>query len=408
MDGHGDPDRCYRAGKTAGPSLAGLLLALALAVAHPAILVAQASPPARSVTLSGMLLANYQHHVEDGVDDFQQGQVRAGLEESRFMLERAYLTAQVVMSERARVRLTLETRDGGEGQELRMKYAYVEYRPQVLHATRPFIRAGLLQNIMIAHEEVFWPRLVSSAPLARAGYYPAADLGVAVGATLPRKLGEVYAEVVDGRGYQGIGRPDDRFRDVAVRLTLTPLAGSPRSGALRTLTVSPWLYLGDTASVFGPGSEWAGAAGYLGPVREGRQRDRYGLLVGVDDRRVSAGLSLARRRSETDTGENTAGSPAGVAVRHATLASAFAVVRPFTFGDPEGGAPLGVVLRYDRVDSDRSAPGYTSYLVGGLTYDLSPGVSLSLDYQETMPRAGQAPTRSTQRQVYFVHLRADF
>lgn len=360
------------------------------------------------MTVSGLILANYQYHVEDGTNPEQDEQVRAGLERSRFMLERVYLTARATMSERANVRLTFESREGASGQELRLKYAYLEYELPLLREAGTFVRAGLIQNIMIAQEEIFWPRMVSPAPLARSGYYSAADLGVSVGARLPRELGEVYVEVVDGRGYQGMKAPDDRFRDVAARLTLTPLASNEGAGLFRSLSISPWVYLGDTASVFGPGSEFAGATDYLGPLSDGRRRDRMGLLVGVDDRRLAAAVSLARRKSDIDVGANTGASPAGVESRGATLASAFMMLRPMALVRPAGPAPLGIVLRYDHLDADTSVPGYARYVAGGVTYDVAPGISLSLDYQEVLPRAGQAPTRGTQRQVYSVHLRADF
>ena len=374
----------------------------------PTTLHAQESGETRSMAISGLLLTNYQYHVENGTNPAEQEQIGAGSEQSRFMLERVYLTATANISQQANVRLTFESKEGAAGQDLRLKYAYIDYKLPWLREAGAFVRAGMLQNIMIAHEEIFWPRMVSSAPLARVSYYSAADLGVAVGAKLPKGLGEVYAELVDGRGYQGMNEPDDRFRDMAVRLTLTPLASNERAGLFRNLTISPWIYLGDTASVFGPGSKRADEEGYLGPMRDGRQRDRMGLLVGVDDPRISAAVSLARRTSEIEAGDNTAESPVSVARRTGTLASAFMEFRPLAMVSATGRSPLGIVLRYDRLDTDRSAPGYTSYVVGGVTYAISPGLSVSLDYQETMARAGQLPTRSTQRQVYFVHLRADF
>jgi hypothetical protein len=347
--------------------------------------------------------------VEPGATSSQDEQVRAGLEENQFVLERAYVNVRAAVAPRTSVRVTSDLHRAADGYELRLKYGYVDYRFLERGRANAFARVGLLQNVVIDHEERFWPRWLGTAPLDRAGYFSSADLGLAVGATLPRRLGELYAQVVNGQGYQRVGQADDRFKDWAARVSLTPFAALSESAALRGLFVSPWYYKGDTASIFGPDSELAETPGYLGPVREGRQRDRYGVVVAWESTRFgTAGVSVARRRSELESGANTPTSPIATTTREGSLSSAFAAVRPLAVLDSTSRWPLSVVLRYDRDDADTAAPGYTHYVVAGLAYDVNSHLSVALDYQETLPQDGQPPTRSTLRQIYFAHLQARF
>lgn len=384
------------------------VFAALLATLPTATVAAQEKAGERSVDVSGIIFGNFQYHVEPGHDSAADEQVRAGLDRNQFAIERLYLTVRSTLNPRTSVRATAELFNDDGAYGLRVKYGYLDYRFVDNEATTAFVRAGLLQNIMVDHEERFWPRYVANAPLARAGYFSSADLGVAVGASLPRDLGEVYAEVVDGRGYQGVGSADDRFKDFGARLTLTPFVGSPAARVLGPLVVSPWYYRGDTASVFGPGSRRADAPGYLGPLDSGRRRDRYGLFAAWDDPRLQVGVSMARRRSEVEGGANTPASPATTTTRTGELLGAFAVVRPLAFADSAGRSPLAILLRYDRDDPNTDVAGHVRYVVAGVAYDLTPDVSVALDYQETMPRAGQPPTRGNLRQVYYARFQARF
>lgn len=386
-----------------------LLLTLTAALLIPAgTIAAQTASGGRSVDVSGLIFGNFQYHVEPGPDPVTDEQVRAGLERDQFAIERIYLTVRSTLTPRTSVRATAEVHNSSSGYALRAKYAYLDYRFLDRKATTAFVRAGLLQNIMVDHEESFWPRYVGNAPLARADYFSSSDLGLAVGATLPHQWGDVYAEVVDGRGYQGVGSADDRFKDFGARVTLTPFAGSPAAGVLRGLTISPWYYKGDTASVFGPNSKLAAAPGYLGPLSVGRQRDRYGLFAAWSDPRLVLAVSMARRRSEIESGANTPASPVTTTTRTGELLGAFAIVRPLAFVDSAARSPFAVVLRYDHDDANTAVAGYTRYIVAGVTYDLTRDIAVGLDYQETMPQDGQPPIRSNLRQIYFARFQAKF
>jgi hypothetical protein len=394
------------------PALVALVALAALGLGAATPLGAQAQQPApftRRVDVSGVLFGSFQYHVEPGTDAEEDEQVRAGREQNQFSLDRAYVNVRAAVAPRTSVRVTSDLYRAEGGYELRVKYSYVDYRFLDRGDVEAFVRAGVLQNVVIDHEERFWPRWLGTAPLDRAGYFSSADVGLAVGATLPQRLGELYATVVNGQGYQRLGDADDRFKDWAARLSLTPFAGEGMPAVLRGVVVSPWAYWGDTASVFGPDSPRASTPGYLGALGAGRDRLRYGLFVGwEDDRFGTAGVSLSRRRSEIDAGENTAASPATTVTRTQKLASAFAALRPLALYDPSSGTPLSVVLRYDRHDANRAAPGFTHHVVAGLAYDLDDHLSVALDYQETLPQDGQPPTRATQRQIYFAHLQARF
>jgi hypothetical protein len=381
-------------------------MALGLAAA-PARAQGDGGRPA--VDLSGVLYGNYQYHVEPGTTPAEDAQLRAGAEQNRFSLERAYLTVRAAAGPRATVRLTSDLYRAAGGYELRLKYGYLDYRFLERGQTSAFARVGLLQNVMIEHEERFWPRWLGSAPLDRAGFFSSADLGVAVGATFLGDFGELYAHVVNGQGYQDVGRPDDRFKDYAARLTLRPFANLAPT-VLRSLVVSPWYYRGDSASIFGPNSTLADVPGYLGPVAEGRRRDRFGLFLGWEDPRLAAGVSIGRRESDVEHGANTAASPVTVTRVSEKLVAGFAVVRPLGYlsGDSTYRSPLAVVLRYDRDDVNTDVPGRTHYVVAGLAYDLTPNVSFALDYQETLPEDGLPATRGNTQQVYFAHFQAKF
>ena len=90
-----------------------------------------------------------------------------------------------------------------------------------------------------------------------------------------RGIGSIET-VVNGTNYSS--GETDRFKDYAARVTLTPFAND--SSFFRTLTISPWYSMGQTASAF-----------VLPPnaISEGLQRDRRGLFVGLRERRLTGG-----------------------------------------------------------------------------------------------------------------------
>lgn len=378
--------------------LPGRALAALLTLAAAAGTAGAQQDERPAVEMSGIVFANYQYAVG----------ALADVGPNQFVLDRTYLTARARAGDRASVRLTADLfRNGSEGYDLRVKYGYLQYQLLQNPAMPLFVRAGVLQTVVIEHEENFWPRWLSPVAVDRHRFFSSADVGVSAGLGLPNRLGELYATITNGRGYQNAGN-DDRFKDFALRLTLTPLAGNASAGMLRTLALSPWYYKGDTASAFGPGRSPADTPDdYLGVVHSGRQRDRYGLFVGIRDPRLTLGGSIAEFRREAETGQNTAASPIVLSTQTGRVLSAFALVRPLQLVDSAATLPLGIVLRWDRFEPVKEQPGRVNVAIAGLTYDVNSHVSVALDYQESLtedlPAALYRPT-----QHYFAHLVARF
>lgn len=353
------------------------------------------APAAKTPQLefSGILFANWNYRTD-----------RSARAQNRFDVERAYLTFRMPAGNRASVRITADifqnTSSPGDafyrGWAFRAKYAYLQYdalRGDGLSATA---RLGMLHTVAIEHVESFWPRWISRSATELAGFFQSADLGVAATFGLPNKRGEVYATVTNGPGYTS--RETDRFKDAALRLTLTPFANS--SGLVQSAALSVWGYKGATASRF-----VSGGTGQVGAVGEGLQRDRWGVFAGVRDRRLTLGAELARRIEEGELGDNTPASPRAVIDSTGTLISAFAIVRPLEIAGPATRSPLAAIVRYDRFRFNDDAGPASRLIIAGLVWDLTSRVSMAADYQQSLPRDG-AP--GTPTKTWFAHFVASF
>lgn len=365
----------------------------------PADSAAQATkvtlPP---IDFSGVVFGNYQY----------QGAAGPTKDQNKFDVERAYLTFKMPAGDRASIRVTADlyqqTATGNDsyykGWLFRAKYAYLQY--DFLKATKPSdwafsTRIGIVQTMLIDHEENFWPRWLSLTPVERAGYFSSADVGVAGIVTLPNKLGEIYTAVTNGPGYAS--RETDRFKDYQARLTITPLTTSDLS-YLRSFAIDGWVYRGELASKF-----VSGGSGQIGPVGSGLARNRYGVFAGTRDPRLTLGLEYAQREDGMDTGANTVAAPRGVSDSTGRLVSGYVVAKPFRIFDAKLNVPLGIVVRYDQVTPNTSVAPKVNTFIGGLTWDLNKRASVSLDYQEATPANG-APVAPTK--TYFMHWVANF
>ena len=110
--------------------------------------------------------------------------------------------------DRTSIRITTDvyqtTETTANAYTIRAKYAYLQYdQPKFSNGASFFARIGILQNVVIEHVETFWPRYLSQTPVERAGYFSSADMGIASQLTLPNKMGEVYATIVNGLGPGG-------------------------------------------------------------------------------------------------------------------------------------------------------------------------------------------------------------
>lgn len=349
-----------------------------------------AAPAATAaVALSGVLFGNYQYQTLESARDANQ-----------FVLDRAYLTARAALGHGVGMRITSDVFQSTEaGWDIRLKYGYLQHDAK-LGAWTASTRAGMLQTVVIEHVEQFWPRFLGNVATDRLGYFSSADVGVAEQLALPGKLGEVYATVTNGSGFAR--RETDRFKDVGVRLTLTPLART--TGLLSTLALTGWVYEGANASRF-----VNGGTGQVGAVGDALQKDRWGVFVGLRDPRLVLGAEYAARTEEEELGGNTAASPRTVVENDGSVRSVFAVVRPLAFANASGRSRLGLVGRWDDVrpgttralvDADERA----HYAVAGVLFDVSPRLTLALDYQEGLAErnlVGEAKT-------WFAHFQLTF
>lgn len=336
------------------------------------------------------MFANYQYRTNR---DVSRGA-------NKFDLERVYLTLKMPAGERASVRITTDVfqqqQPGNEpyyrGWTIRAKYAYLQYDYLKRGTARGAARFGLVHNVFIEQDETHWPRWISTVATDRHGYFSSADAGLASAITLPRKLGEIYAAITNGPGYTS--REVDRFKDYGARLTLTPLAGRA-DGLLGSLALTAWSYQGSTGSRFA-----AGGAGQLGPVGSSLQRDRWGVFAAVKNPAFTIAAQYAARTEEGETGSNTLADPRAVIDSAGHLVSAYAIVRPFaSLAGPARSVSL--VGRVDRVTTNRALRQRHTLVIGGVAIDLTRAASLSLDYQEQLPRAGgpAAPNKAV-----FLHL----
>lgn len=387
--------------------------AITIASATPVVAAMSQAAPADSggtsarprTELSGVVFANYQY-----------GGPRGSRSANRFEADRAYLTARARLSDRASVRVTADVyqqRDTSRddyygGWTFRAKYAFIQY--ELLAGSNRYglgahARLGMLNTVVVEHEEAFWPRWISNVGLERAGFFSSADAGAAVTLTLPRKLGEVYATLTNGPGYQS---PEaDRFKDAAIRLTITPFAGSPNT-TLRTFAISPWLYEGSRAS------RYAAGAGSIPPVAAARQRDRWGVFTGVSGVFLTAGGHFAVRQEEVETivSSSPADSTVEVQAGDARIISGFVIVRPFPPKPKAPHHPLGLLLRVDEIE-DLDLGGDRRAVIAGLLWELGPRLSLALDYQEQTLRnqpfsAPPARIAALDARTYFIHAVASF
>jgi hypothetical protein len=372
----------------------------------------QPAPAPSPLNFSGLIFGSYNYQPSTTPSQL------AGQIDNQFILDRAYLTFKMPAGDRTSIRITTDvyqtTEATANAYTIRAKYAYLQYdQPKFANGASLFGRVGILQNVVLEHEEGFWPRYLSSAAIERAGYFASADMGLAAGLSLPDKMGELYATVVNGPGYTS--REKDRFKDYAIRLSLTPLANNKDMPLLQTFTMTAWGYKGATASNF-----VNGGTGQSGAIGEALDRSRYGLFVGLKDPRLTLGGEFAQRHENGEQGANTAASPRMVTDITGRLLSALAVVRPFAFANASGKSPFGIVARYDAVKPSTSTSGYVApaapspdnayhVIIGGVFYDLSQKAQLALDYQESLAsNNGLSLAPPTQSKGYFAHFVVNF
>lgn len=386
-----------------------LLAVCAMLVAQAPAALAQAAPPP-AIDFSGVMYPQFRYASDNATKAANGGNAA-----SKFDVERVYLNFKMPAGDDGSIRVTTDIFNNGSsctgcyaGWNIRLKYAYFNYN--FLHAINgqkgfdAAVRFGMVHTPLVDLEEGFYPRWISQTAVERNGFFASSDVGVAGVVTLPAKWGEFFTTITNGGGY-GVAESDP-YKDVAARLALTPWGG--QGGILKTLTIAPWAYAGKTASRFLAASGAAGTG-----AANGLTKDRAGVFVGLKDRRLTAGVDLARRTETVETGTTLATRSAYD--NSATLTSAFVLVRPAElFGaDAKARSPWGLHLRVDNfkpydnavIAGAQTTSATNQLLIYGLWWDLNQKASFSLDIQNLKPQSGSTTPES---RVLFLHGQVNF
>ena len=287
-----------------------------------------------AVGLSGQVFTRY------GLSTSGVGATRA---DNSFALDRWYLTAKARISESLQFRGTTDVvstaPEARLGYTVIVKYAYFDWeaRPGVT------LRAGVLQTGWQHYVTKLWGYRGVAKTLAHQNKHVSmADVGAALFADLPADLGEVAVQVQNGSGYRRLEA--DQFKDVSARATLTPFAraGGPLAGVQ------------------------AGAHAYHGQYDGGRDRVRYGGLLGYKGDGFAVAVNAERRRDGEAVGQ-------GVSVFGRARVAEVDGVGAFSL--------IGLLDAYDPATD--AVDDQTLRGVVGLAYAPTPALELALDYQRT-------------------------
>lgn len=385
--------------------MAGLLTAHTLPAQQPV-----APPAAPAVDFSGVIYPQFRLATDAATTNANGGKAT-----NRFDIERVYLTFRMPAGDDGSIRVTTDVFNNGAtctgcyaGWNVRIKYAYFNYN--FLHdiagkkGFNAAARIGMLHTAIIDQVEGHWPRWISQSAAERSGFFSSADVGAAGILTLPASWGELYATVANGPGY-GTAE-NDPYKDWSARLSITPWARE--AGLLKSLTISPWIYAGTTASKFLTTTGSAGTS-----AADGLTRDRVGLFVGLKDRRLTAGVDIGQRTETVETGATLA--TRGRSDNRGQLTSLFALVRPMELlsDDPKARSRWGVLGRLDTftpyssttLAGAQTTAASNQLLIAGLWWDLNQKASFSVDFQHLKPRSGSTTLES---RVLFLHGQISF
>jgi hypothetical protein len=310
-----------------------------------------------------------------------------GSKPNKFDIGRVYFTLKGPIGDRVSYRATTDIRqnastDSYKGWIVRLKYAFLQYdymKPSPTGASA-FARIGMLHTVLIDHEENFWLRYLTPTAVERNGFFSSADLGVATGITLPNKLGEIYADIVNGTGYDT--PENNKYKDYQARLTLTPF-GKGKS-ILQTFAISPWYSAGGNTSKFLTDPD--------NPITDRLAKDRWGLFVGNRDRRLTFGAEYAERKDDVDSSNDPLTDE--IVQTTGQLYDAFLIVRPIEFTKPDTKQSFGALVRYDHFKPNKDVDGYSQFLVAGVFWEPTRKASLALDYQGSTPKNGLSGAKS--------------
>lgn len=389
---------------------------------------APAPAPTPAVTpqldVSGIIFGNFSYRTDSAARA-----TLGGKSPNQFNLDRAYLNFRMLMGTNAQIRITPDifqntnsaTNGFSQGWVIRLKYGYGQYAG-LQNVAGPGSsltgRVGILQTVVIDHVESFWPRYLGNSALERFGWFSSSDAGVAGLLTLGNRWGEIYGTITNGPGYTTFER--DRFKDLALRVSLTPLR-SVANPIARTFAITPWIYRGRVGSAFAAGGPGQIGPGENGAITDGLRRDRYGLFAGIRERRIIAGAEVSQRHDGGEIGANTLASPRIEVDSTGRLWSGFLIARPTEWFNPARRSNFSVVARYDHFTPSLNPtspnyagtrPFYRNWVLGA-SYDFNSRLTMTLDWQAQTPNGFPSPTgtnvRPTPKQsTLFAHWVATF
>ncbi len=435
-------------------SVRTLAVGVAIAIA-PSLGLAQATPPAvvtPAFDFSGTIFGSYSVKT-DSASKTNLG----GKAPNLFGLDRAYLTFRMPAGDNGAIRVTTDIFQNTnpaqnayyQGWVVRIKYGYLQYtgaRNSMGAGSSVVGRLGILHTVTIDHEEMFWPRYLQQTAIEKNGFFSSSDAGLAGLFTLGDKWGEIYGTITNGSGYTSYDNPgttgqpvaSNRFKDLGLRASITPMANHPKiSTYIRNLVISPWVYKGYNGSAFQSGGAGQVGPGTNGAITDGMTRDRWGVFAAIRDStscdfrsggrcRLTAGVEFAHRSDESDNGGNTAASPRVVHDSTGRIWDGFIFLRPIEVFDPTHKSPFTIVARYDhftpQTDPNSSVPGAANYagttpaynfVLVGASWDLNQRMTLTADYQQTSPTDFPVPTGTNVRPTptsttYFLHFVVNF
>lgn len=380
-----------------------------------------------------------------------------GSNPNAFSVDRAYLTFKMPAGDNGAIRVTTDIFQNTnpaqntyyQGWVVRLKYAYLQYtglKNEWGAGSSLVGRIGMLHTVVVDQEESFWPRYLNTTGLEKNGFFSSSDVGVAGLMTLGDKWGEIYGTITNGASYASYDNPgtvgqgvaNNRFKDFALRATLTPFANQPTmSNFIRYLTISPWYYKGFNGSAFQSGGAGQQGSGTNGAITDGLTRDRYGIFAALKDTsscdfrnggrcKFVLAADFAQRSDQSDNGLNTAASPRVLHDSTGRLLDAHLFVRPLEIFDASQKSPFSIIARWDHwtpnTDPASSVPGAANYagttpaytfIVLGASWDMNQRMTFTADYQNQSPTNFPAPTGTNvkptpQATTLFLHFVANF
>ena len=291
-------------------------------------------------TFGAQFFGNYSY-VINGTD---------GKDNNKFDMERVYFTMKAPLADDWKFQVTTDIyRNAAAGSyyaglSVRLKFAYLDYSAMQGLS----VKFGMIPGVWSSTEETQWRyRGIDKTISDKYSYFSTADLGLSATYSLPNKLGEVAAYMLNGDGFSA---PEaNRFKDYSFRTTITPFGSVDM---LKNFAVS--------------GLYSVGAAG----VKNTLQRDRYGALVGYSYSYVSVAAEYIVRKDAPSNPDT---------VKTGNAYSLVAEIKA-PFADLQ--SKLSFLVRFDGVEPNVDKGGdMTHYLLAGIALKVTDKLTIAIDNQ---------------------------